>query len=141
MNKTNTKTTKKKAAPKKESGIGAGSVLALAGAAMAAIAGGVYFYGKNSAKNKRELKSWMLRAKADILDKVGKAKDMKEEKYAEVVDVVMKKYQKAKDIKNTEIAELATELKSHWKEIAKHAGASVKETKSTVKKAVKKIAK
>ena len=58
-----------KAATKKNVGIGVG----LTAAAVAA-AGAYFLYGsKNAAQNRTKVKSWMLKAKAEVLEKLEQA--------------------------------------------------------------------
>lgn len=90
-------------------------------AAVAATAAGAYFlYGKNGAKNRKAVKSWMLKAKAEALEQLEKAKDMSEKSYHEIIDKVHKKYAAVKNIDPKEVKELVGELKGHWVEIKKH---------------------
>ena len=131
---------KKTKAKKKASGSGVATALAvIAGAAAAVVAGGVYLYGKNGAKNRTTIKSWALRAKADVIDAVQKTEDLTQEKYHKTVDAVMGKYQKAQDNKKKDLADLASDLKDHWKEIAKQVSSAKKKVSTTAKKSVKKL--
>jgi len=94
-------------------GIGLG-IAALAAAA----AGAYYLYGSDkAAKNRKQVKSWMLKMKADVMDEVENMKDLTEEAYDKVIDTVSQKYAELKNIDKEELAELAKRMKSHWKEI------------------------
>ena len=101
---------------KKSSNIG--TKLGLAGLAVAGIAGAYFLYGKNGAKNRKAIKTWTLRAKADVLEKLEKAKEVSEDTFHSVVDEISTKYgSKVKDISPEDIALFAKDLKKHWKDI------------------------
>lgn len=96
-------------------GIGAG-VAALAAAA----AGAYYFYGsKNAAKNRRNLKGWMVKAQGEVMERVEDMKDISKDAYDKAVTQVMKGYRTAKKIAPAELAALETTLKQQWSAIAK----------------------
>jgi hypothetical protein len=99
-------------------------VLGLAAAAAAA-AGTYYFYGaKNAAKNRAQLKSWAVKARGEVMEKIENLKDISEKTYNTAVDQVVKKYKKMKQVAPKELAALQKELKGSWKavksEVAKH---------------------
>lgn len=101
---------------KKSSNIGA--KLGLAGLAVAGIAAGYFLYGKDGAKNRKAIKTWTLRAKADVLEKLEKAKEVSEDTFHSVVDEISAKYgSKVKDISPEDVALFAKDLKKHWKDI------------------------
>ena len=105
--------------------VGAGiGALALAG-----IAGGYFLYGKDGAKNRKKIKSWGLKAKAEVLEKIEKAKDMSEADYHMIVDTVAKKYAQVKDMDQAELASFAKEMKGHWKSMKTHLAPKVKKAK------------
>ena len=81
------------------------------------IAGGYFFYGKDGAKHRKNLKSWAVKAKAEVLEKLEKAKDISEENYNMAIDTIAEKYSKAKGMAPEEIAMFAKDLKKHWKDI------------------------
>lgn len=93
-------------------------------AALAAAAAGAYFlYGSDEAPaNRRKLKSWMLRLKAEVMDQMETMKDVSEETYNATVTEIAKKYAGMKDIDQEELAALIKRLKSHWKDIKKEIG-------------------
>ena len=95
-----------------------GAKLGLAGLAVAGIAGAYFLYGKDGAKNRKAIKTWTLRAKADILEKLEKAKEVSEDTFHSVVDEVSNKYgSKMKDVSADDVAAFAKDLKKHWKDI------------------------
>ena len=94
-------------------GIGVG-IAALA----ATVAGAYYLYGSDkSAKNRKQVKSWMLKMKADVMDEVENVKDLSRETYDKTVDTVSKKYAQIKTVDTDELKALTERMKSHWKEI------------------------
>lgn len=108
--------------------VGAG----VAGLAAAAI-GAYWLYGsKNAAKNRKVASSWMLKARAEVMDAVEKMKDMDKQEYLKIVDKIVDKYSKTKN--SSEVMVIAKDLKSAWTQIS----SSIKPTK-VAKKAVKKV--
>lgn len=125
------KTTKKDAVSDAQKvGIGVGLT-----AAVAAAAGAYFLYGSKSAsKNRQAVKSWALKAKAEVLEKLEQAKEMTQEEYEAVVASVVGAYAGVQNITKTELKNFSGEMKDHWKAIEK----ATKPKKKTVKKAVKK---
>ena len=125
-------------AAKKKDGSNLGA--AILGVGLATLAGAYFLYGKDGGKNKKKIKSWMLKAKGDVLSKLEKMKDVSEDKYQGVVADVMTKYEKMKDVDTNEAQMLARDLQSHWKNIKKELEAGAKKVKKA-QPAMKKIAK
>ncbi len=100
---------------KKETIIGVGAGIA---ALAAAAAGAYYLYGSKKGKtNRTAVKSWMLKAKAEVMDGIEKMKDVNEGAYQEVITKVAKKYKDIKNMDQAELAALVTSLQGHWKDI------------------------
>lgn len=119
-------------------GIGIGVTAALASAA-----GAYLLYGsKNAARNRKQVKSWALKAKAEVLEGLETAQNMSKADYEKLVDRAVKGYSRLKDVKPAELVSLAREMKAHWKELekkgGKHASAAKKVAKKTARKAAKK---
>lgn len=106
-------------------------------AALAATAAGAYYlYGTDKGKkNRKAMKSWMLKMKADVMDEIEQLKDLNEEMYTAAVTKIADKYKQIKDIDPAEVMALAKRMKGHWKDIKKDLNAGVK----TVKKIGKKV--
>ena len=142
--KKTTKKTTKKMSNKAKAGIGIGLTAAAVGAA-----GAYFFYGaKEAKKNRKKAKSWMLKAKAEVLEGLEKASEMTEEQYDELIQGVATTYSKLKDASKADIRDFRKEMLNQWKEIAKVAKPKVKKAttkrtvkKSTVKKSTKKATK
>lgn len=114
--------------PAQKIGVGVG----LTAAAVAA-AGAYFLYGsKNAAKNRKAVKSWALKAKAEVLEKLENAKEMTREEYEELVGAVAGTYAGVKNASKSELKEFKDEMLGHWKVIEK----SVKPKKVAAKKVV-----
>ena len=114
---------------------GAGLSVGIGLAAVAAAAAGAYFfYGPSGAKNRKNLKSWAVKAKAEVMENVEKMKDVTEKTYDQTVSTVMAKYKKLKNIAPGELAEVQKDLKDSWKsvkaEIDKYTKSSAKAVSS-----------
>lgn len=128
---TKKKTTKKSLSTQQKVGIGVG----LTTAAVAA-AGAYFLYGsKNASKNRRTVKSWMLKAKAEVLESLEKAQEMTEEEFKELVETVSKTYSKFKDASKAEIVDFKKEMMEHWPKIAKEGKQMAAKATTTKKKA------
>jgi|SRR3989344_663393 len=100
-----------------EIGIGVAAVVA------AAAAGAYFLYGKNGAKHRKQLKSWMVKMKAEVMEGIEKLKTVNQAAYNAVVDEAAKRYAKIKNVSPKELAALAKEMKGHWRKISKEFGA------------------
>lgn len=108
--------------------VGAG----VAGLAAAAI-GAYWLYGaKNAAKNRKIAASWMLKARAEVMDAVEKMKEMDKDAYLKIVDAVVDKYSKTKS--SAEVMAIAKEMRAAWSQIS----AATKPAKKVARKSVKK---
>ena len=104
-------------------------------AVAAAAAGAYYFYGaKDATKNRKAMKSWMVKAKGEVMEKMEKLKEVTQDGYEQAVMQVMDKYKKIKDIDPTELSALASELQGSWKKIATHMKTVAPKTKKTISK-------
>ena len=109
-------------------------------AAAVAAAGTYFLYGsKGASKNRKAVKSWVLKAKAEVLEKLEQAKEMSQEEYMQLIDTVGSTYAQIKDASKVDIASFKTEMKDHWNRIEKTASPKKKATKKVAKKAVKKM--
>lgn len=118
-------------------GIGVG----LTAAAVAA-AGTYFLYGsKSAAKNRKAVKSWMLKAKAEVLEKLEDAKQMSREEYEELINTIAGTYSELKNASRVDIKSFKDEMKDHWKAIEKTAAPKKKAVKKTAKKVAKKVVK
>jgi len=125
--------------------------------AAAVAAAGVYFLkgSVNADKNRAKIKSWMLKAKAEVLETLEKAEKMTETEYHELIDMVAAGYSTIQGATRNEVSDFRREMKDHWKKIEKSAvakkatkvvkkaavGAAAKAVKSAVKPTAKKAPK
>ena len=88
-------------------GIGVG----LTAAAVAA-AGTYFLYGsKGASKNRKAVKSWALKAKAEVLEKLESAKQMSKEEYEQVIDSVIGVYGDLKQASKVDVSGFKKEMK------------------------------
>ncbi|MBY0538277.1 hypothetical protein K2P47_02670 [Patescibacteria group bacterium] len=128
----------KKTTPKQEAlsdtqkiGIGVG----LTAAAVAA-AGTFFLYGsKGASKNRKVVKSWALKAKAEVLERLEQAKHMSQEEYEQVIDSVIGVYGEMKQASKGDMAGFKKEMKEYWNKIEKTAAPKKKAVKKAVTKA------
>lgn len=106
-------------------------------ATLAAVAAGTYFlYGsKGAKKNRRQVKSWALKAKAEVLEQLESLSEVNEEIYHRIVKEVTSRYQALKHLDPKDVMDLASELKAHWKDIAEEIG--IHKTAKPAKRAAK----
>jgi len=134
MAKKATKTNKKQElSTEQKIGVGVG----LTAAAVAA-AGAYFLYGSESAaKNRKTVKSWALKAKAEVLEKLEDAKEMTSDEYEELIAAVAGTYAGVKGATKKDLKEFAAEMQDHWKVIEKVGKTKKKEVKKAVKKVTK----
>lgn len=136
MAKTTKKTKTSTISDTQKIGIGVGLT-----AAIAAAAGSYFLYGsKNAAKNRTMVKSWSLKAKAEVLEAIEQAKEMSKEDYDELIATVAGAYADVQNVSKKELGEFTKEMKDHWGKIEKtavkkKAPAKKVATKKTTKKA------
>ena len=116
--------------PAQKIGVGVG----LTAAAVAA-AGAYFLYGsKGASKNRKAVKSWALKAKAEVLERLEGAKEMSQEEYEQLISSVASAYAGVKEASKGELKDFKTEMLDHWRAIERAA----KPMKKAVKKAAKK---
>ena len=106
--------------------------------AAVAAAGTYFLYGTQDAKkNRTKVRSWALKAKAEVLEALEQAKHMTPEEYEALVEGVVGSYGKLRNVTNTELKAFEKEMKSHWGRIEKSVKLPVKK-KATAKKTTRK---
>jgi hypothetical protein len=113
---------------KEKMGIGIG----LTAAAVAAA--GAYFLAgsKKAAQNRKAVKSWVLKAKAEVLEGLEKAQEMSQSEYEALIEQVGAAYAQVQSASKADLSGFKKEMKDHWQKIAKAATPK----KKTVKKVV-----
>ncbi len=118
--------------------IGVGAALTAAAAATAA--GAYWLYGsQNAEKHRKMAKSWMLKARAEVMDAVSALQDIDKKAYMDVVETVLQKYRGVAGVTTGEIAHMLKDFKGSWEHMQqanKTAKKGVKSAKRTVKKVV-----
>jgi len=118
-------------------GIGVGMT-----AAAVAAASSYFLYGSdNAAKNRKKVRSWSLKAKAEVLEALEKAGEMSKEEYEDVISTVAKTYSSVKDASKGDISAFEKEMKKYWSKIENTGKKAVKKATKTAKKTTKKVAK
>lgn len=116
--------------------------LAVVGASLAGLAATAYFFfGPKGKKHRQHAKSWAIKMKGEVVEKLEKAQEITEPIYQEIINNVAKEYVKGKKAGQSEIAALATDLKKHWKSISKLAVAAKKEGAKNASKVTKSVKK
>jgi len=91
-------------------------------AAAVAAAGTYFLYGsKSAAKNRKAVKSWVLKAKAEVLEKLEDAKEMSREEYEALIGSVAGAYAGVKNASKGELKAFKDEMVDHWKAIERTA--------------------
>ncbi len=123
----------KKQTTKKGASKGAQTAAVTAG--VAGLAAAAYFFlGPNGKKNQKAVKSWAIKMKGDVVEKLENAREVGEPVYHQIIDTVAAKYEKGKATAPAEVQALAQDLKKHWKIIS----SAIAPAKKTVKKQVAK---
>lgn len=117
----------------------------VAAAAAAAAAGAYWLYGAKDAKKHRKLaRSWMLKARAEVMEGMEKLGEVDKETYMQLAGEVAKRYAGVAGVTAAESKRLVQDLKSGWAYLQsqkKPAARRATAIKKSVKKAAKKVAK
>lgn len=120
----------------KDKGISAGKVVAVGAGVAALAAASYYFFGPEGQKHRKTVKGWMLKMKAEVIEKIEGAQEVTQATYDAIVDSVASKYNSY-----PEVGMMVDMLKKQWKGISGNAHGARKSAKkkvATVKKVVKK---
>jgi Tfp pilus assembly protein PilP len=105
-------------AQKKEKG-GVGAAVAI-GAGVAALSAAAYLlFGPEGKKHRKDLKSWMVKMKAEVMEKMEKAKELTAPAYEAIVSAVEEKYKAMKNVDPKDLEKEVAELKKNWREMMK----------------------
>lgn len=109
------------------------------GAGVAGLAATAYFFlGPDGKKNQKAVKSWAIKMKGDVVEKLENAREVGEPVYHQIIDTVAAKYEKGKATAPAEVQALAKDLKKHWKTISAAIVPVKPKAKTTAKKTTKK---
>ena len=115
--------------------VAVGGGLALAAAL---IAGAYFLYGKDGAKNRKKVRSWMLKMKGEVLEQIENAPEISEALYGKLIEEVASRYKALKNVDPKELQDTIRELKGHWAKIKKQMTTKAKTAKKVVKATAKK---
>lgn len=91
------------------------------------------FNTKKGKQSLKHIKSWAFKMKAEVLEKLERAKEVNEEIYGKIVDELTEKYKKIKGMTVEEVQELAQELKTQWRKVHVELKKTLKEGNATSK--------
>ena len=109
----------------------AGEAVAISAGVAALAAASYYFLGPKGAKHRRQLKSWSIKMKGDVVEKLEKLQDVSEPVYRGIVDAVAAKYVRESGAARSEIEALAEDLKRTWRSISSSRAAKPRTKKRT----------
>ena len=90
-------------------------------AAVATVAGAYFLYGsKKASQNRKKVKSWALKAKAEVLEKLENAEQLSEDEYKKLVETATGVYGTVKNATVGEVADFKKEMFTHWKDLQKN---------------------
>ncbi len=126
-------TTKERVSDAQKIGIGVG----LTAAAVAA-AGAYFLYGADDAqKNRKKIKSGILRAKAEVLEALEDAYEMTEEEFHTLVDNVANTYSAVQSLSKADLKNFKTDMVGHWRDLLKSGAVKIMTVEQIAKKAAK----
>jgi hypothetical protein len=105
----------------------------IAGAVVAIAIGKHVFYGPQGERNRHHARLWTLRAKAELLERMGEVQDLTEERYGELVDEVIAKYAAMKEVDAKKARGAGKIFKQKWKEMRKRIEEAQEETEEALK--------
>lgn len=102
-------------------------------AGMAAVGVAAYLlFGPEGKKNKKLIKSWAVKMKADILEKIENLEEVTSPVYEKIVDEVGNRYKKLKNINLEDLEKEIATFKKNWKDMER-------KSKSQVRRVNKKV--
>lgn len=93
-----------------------------AAGAAAAVAAGLFLYGKNAASNRKAVRGWVVKMKGEVLDEIERMGKISGKDYQILVDKVARRYAGLAHVGKKDLARIAKELKSQWKYISARLG-------------------
>lgn len=111
-------------------------------ATVVAAVGAYFLYGSKQAKrNRQTIKSWALKAKAEVLERMEQTKAISKVEYEELINTVASAYNDAHKVTKGELKNFTTEMNGHWQAIEKITRPKRPVGKEVTKKVAKKISK
>ncbi len=106
---------------KKMNNSSGGMKLFLFSASLAGLAAAYFFLSPKGKKNLENTKSWVIKMKGEVVEKLEQAREITESVYNEIIDSVATKYEGKKQVSSKEIKVLASDLKKNWRAIIRSA--------------------
>lgn len=101
------------------------------GVGIAALGAAAYLLmGPDGKKNRKAVKAWTVKMKAEVAEKMENMKEVTGPMYEKIVAQVAEKYKKVKNIDAKDVEAEINSLKKHWKDMSK---TTVKKIKKAVK--------
>ncbi len=103
----------------KKSGGSVGTKVAI-GASVAGLAGAAYLlFGPEGKKHQKDLKSWMLKMKAEALEKMENLKELSAPVYEDLVSKLEAKYKTMKNVDAEDLEKEIAKLKKNYRAMMK----------------------
>jgi len=112
--------------------------LLIFGASLGGLAAAYFFLSPKHKKNLENAKSWVIKMKGDVVEKIEQAREITEVAYNKIIDAVALKYEKELKSNPEEVKALADDLKKDWEAISRSAKAKKTETAKKESKKTKK---
>jgi hypothetical protein len=110
----------------------------VAAAAAAAAAGAYWLYGaKDASKHRKLAKSWMLKARAEMMELVEKAQELDRDTYMQLAGEVAKRYGSVAGVTAAESQRLIKDLQAGWAYMQAQKKPAKKKAKAIAKNAKK----
>ncbi len=120
---------------KKNNDSGMGSKMAI-GASVVGLAGAAYLlFGPEGKKHQKDMKSWMLKMKAEALEKMEDLKELSAPVYENLVSELESKYKAMKNVDSAALAKEVANLKKNYRTMAKEAKMKMMKGKKPAAKA------
>lgn len=94
-------------------------IMAISAGATAVAAGSYYLFGPEGEKHRKDAKGWMLEMKNEVLERVADIKDISEDEFHKIIDMIVFAYIATGEVATPELQTFAENLKSQWKNIVK----------------------
>ena len=122
---------------KKTNGVGTAVAVGAGAVALSAVA--YLMFGPEGKKHRKDMKSWMIKMKGDMMEKLEEAQELTQPVYENALAAIEAKYKSMGNIDASALANEVALLKKNWKMVVKQAKAKKKPAaKKTVKAAPKK---
>jgi hypothetical protein len=119
---------------KKNTGNGVGAAVAVGAGIAVASAAAYLLFGPEGKKHRKDMQSWMIKMKAEVMEKMEKAKELSTPVYEKIISDVEAKYGALKHVDSVTLKKEVDELKKNWRAMTKAAKGAKKSVKKVAKK-------